>query len=104
MSLFGDAWNQHENGMDLGLGILPHITPQFFVPRMVDKPQDPIVHAIEREKATPLEKRGARNFDTRDTSRARGIPALPSLSPEVLWAKSVASDGQHSVRTPCVMV
>lgn len=104
MSLFGDAWNQPENGVDLGLGVLPHITPQFFVPRMVDKPQDPIVHAIERDKATNLEKRGARNFEPRDISRGRGIPPLPSLSPEVLWAKSVASDDQHSVRTPCVMV
>lgn len=96
MSLFGDAWNQHDNGVDLGLGVLSHITPQFFVPRMVDKPQDPIVHAIEREKATTLEKRGARNFEPRDISRGRGIPPLPSLSPEVLWAKSVANDDQHS--------
>ncbi|KAG2339777.1 hypothetical protein BDR05DRAFT_891098 [Suillus weaverae] len=96
MTLFGDARNQHEHGMDPGLGILPHITPQFFVPRMVDKPQDPIVHAIEREKATTLWKRDTPNFDPRDITRARNIPALPSLSPEVLWAKSVASSDQHS--------
>ncbi|KAG1742908.1 Spc98 family-domain-containing protein [Suillus lakei] len=95
MSLFGDAWNQHEHGME-GLGILPHITPQFFVPRMADKPQDPIVHAIEREKATALGKPDARNFDPRDIACARDIPALPSLSPEMLWAKSVTSVDQHS--------
>ncbi|KAG2126974.1 Spc98 family-domain-containing protein [Suillus bovinus] len=94
MSLFSDAWNQHERDMDLALGILPHITSQFFVPRMVDKPQDPIVHAIDRENATTLEKCHTRDFDSRDIARARDIPALPSLSPEVLWANSVTS-GDH---------
>ncbi|KAG1826425.1 Spc98 family-domain-containing protein [Suillus variegatus] len=96
MSLCGDTWNQHEHDMDLALGILPHITPQFFVPRMFDKPQDPIVHAIDREKATTLEKRDARNLDSRDITRAQDMPALPSLSPEVLWANSVTSGDQHS--------
>ncbi|KAG2032451.1 Spc98 family-domain-containing protein [Suillus americanus] len=95
MSLFGDAWNQYEHGMDSGLGILPHITPQFFVPRMVDKPQDPIVLAIEREEATTLGKCDAHNFDSRNITRTRDTPALPSLSLEVLWAKSVASGDQH---------
>jgi hypothetical protein len=90
--------------MDSGLGILPHITPQFFVPRMVDKPQDPIVHAIERDEATTLGKRNAHNFEPRDITRARDNPAPPLLSPEVLWAKSVASSDQHSVRTPCVVM
>lgn len=104
MSLCGDTWNQHEHDMDLALGILPHITPQFFVPRMFDKPQDPIVHAIDREKATTLEKRDARNLDSRDITRAQDMPALPSLSPEVLWANSVTSGDQHSVRTPCVVI
>ncbi|KAG1866706.1 Spc98 family-domain-containing protein [Suillus subluteus] len=63
---------------------------------MVDKPQDPIVHAIEREKATTLAKRDAYNSDPRYITRDRDTPALPSLSPEVLWAKSVAGGDQHS--------
>jgi len=97
MSLFSDAWShQCEHNMDSGLGILPRITPQFFVPRMVDKPQDPIVHAIERDEATTLGKRNAHNFEPRDITRARDNPAPPLLSPEVLWAKSVASSDQHS--------
>lgn len=96
MSLFGDAWNQHEHGIDFGLGTLPHITPQFFVPRMVDKPQDPIVHAIEKEKATTLGKRDAHNFDPRDVTRARNVSPPTFLSPEVLWAKSVTNCDQHS--------
>ncbi|KAG2150815.1 Spc98 family-domain-containing protein [Suillus clintonianus] len=96
MSLFSDVWNQHEHGMDSALGILPHITPQFFVPRMVDKPQDPIVHAIEREKATALGENDWRDGHPKDIAGTRDIPALPSLSPAVLWAKSAISGDQHS--------
>jgi len=82
MSLFSDAWShQCEHNMDSGLGILPRITPQFFVPRMVDKPQHPIVHAIEREEATTLGKRNAYNFEPRDIARTRDTPAPPVLSP-----------------------
>ncbi|KAG0703232.1 Spc98 family-domain-containing protein [Suillus ampliporus] len=99
MSLFSGAWNHHERGMDAGLDILPPVTPQFFVPRMVNKPQDPILYAIEREKAATLVKRGGRHLpDQMDRGCAQDIPALPSLSPEVLWTKSLTSGDQHSDR------
>jgi hypothetical protein len=48
---------------------------------MVDKPQDAIVHAIEREEATTLGKRNAYNFEPRDIARTRGTPAPPLLAP-----------------------
>jgi hypothetical protein len=91
--------------MDAGLDILPPITAQFFVPRMVNKPQDPIVHAIEKEKAITLAKRDPRDPTyPRDAAYAQNIPTLPSLSPEILWAKSLTSGHQNSVRILRVVV
>ncbi|KAG1735090.1 Spc98 family-domain-containing protein [Suillus paluster] len=73
------------------LDVLPPITPQFFVPRMFS--------AIEKVKATTLVNRDARNLpDSNDTECSQDIPALPSLSPEVLWTKSLTSGDQHSDR------
>ncbi|OAX44150.1 gamma-tubulin complex, DGRIP91/SPC98 component protein [Rhizopogon vinicolor AM-OR11-026] len=97
MALINEAWNR--GGIDAGLDILPPITAQFFVPRMVNKPQDPIVHAIEKEKAITLAKRDPRDPTyPRDAACAQNMPALPSLSPEMLWAKSLSSGHQYSDR------
>jgi hypothetical protein len=99
MALINDTWSP--GVMNAGLDILAPLTPQFFVPQMVNKPQDPIVHAIE-EKAV---RHNIRDLTyPRDATYAQKIPALPTLSPEMLWAKSVISGHQHSVRTLRVVV
>jgi hypothetical protein len=102
MALINNIWNQ--GGM-AGPDILPPITAQFFVPRMVNKPQDPIVHAIEKEKVTTLVKRDARDPTyLKNVACAQNTLGAPSLSLELLWAKSATSGHQHSVRTLCCVM
>jgi len=99
MTLINDAWNQ--SVIDAGTDTLAPLTSQFFVPRMVNKPQDPILHAID-EKAAALVKHDANDLTCpRDAACA---PALPTFSPEMLWAKSVTTGHQHSVRSCCIKV
>jgi hypothetical protein len=91
-------------GMDAGLDVLAPIAPQFFIPRMVNKPQDPIVHAIEKEKATAPVMRNAREpVYPRDAGCPQNTHVVSTLSTELLWAKSVTSGHRHSVRTPRVL-
>ncbi|KAG2123619.1 Spc98 family-domain-containing protein [Suillus cothurnatus] len=84
MSLFSDAWShQCEHNMDSGLGILLHITPQFFVPRMVDKPQDAIGNVMH-------------TISSQEILRVLEVLLHLLCWHQVLWAKSVASSDQHS--------
>ncbi len=47
---------QTEKAVDITLDILPELGPRFFVPRLAEKPQNPIIDSLEfRHETRPVE-------------------------------------------------